>query len=749
MKNYSEELYVSTDREVYFAGEQVFFKVFCLNRLTHRPSAISKVAYVSLLDENNIPLLQVKTGIDSFSGSGQIVLPGTIRTGNYYLSTCTHWMQNFSPDLFSYKKISVINPYQRVNRIKIPSGESVPFFVEFFPESGSIIRGKMTLVGFKCLDKNNFPIEVKGFISDSENNILCNINSDRYGYGFFSINPSDTGKLYLVTRNENSVRHRFELPPVIESGISIHLTTDRNQQVFRINVLRSDGFTIADKEFFLVYSPVSFSPFSEEINLFIDKHINLSKSTLPSGLATLTIIDDSGVEYAKRWIYNDKSDLIYYGINKEKNSYQPREKVKVEISATDNDGKPLQSDLVVSVVKSFTSVKKSDLIQESVQLPGMISAENDSLFSDVNNQLIFYKGKTGLPKAVSQDTLPEYLPEPDGHIVSGKIKSGITNEPLINENITFSIVGRKARCSFTTTDNYGRFTFITREPGTHEIVIVPLSEEFENYYVELDNPYPLSFSKLTPERFYVDTTMLSDINDAIISCQVRNIYEPFIMAEKEKVSDALVTDFYGKADYTTQISKYIELTSLKEVFKEIVPGVYTVTKKNRSYINLIIDGTVMAEDANPLVIVDGVPVINHERVLRIPPNRVEQIDVMSSKYFVASVTINGIVDITTTKGNLNDIDFNKPLFRQEFESLQHKPVFITPEYYSQSQKESRLPDFRNTLYWNGDLKTDATGKVFVEFFASDEEGNYVISVEGFTSNGAKGRSATEMTVNKL
>ena len=50
----------------------------------------------------------------------------------------------------------------------------------------------------------------------------------------------------------------------------------------------------------------------------------------------------------------------------------------------------------------------------------------------------------------------------------------------------------------------------------------------------------------------------------------------------------------------------------------------------------------------------------------------------------------------------------------------------------------RIPDFRNTLYWNPDMHTDKTGKSAVEFYSSDESGEYIITVEGMTGDGRRG-----------
>ena len=148
---YSEELYVRTDRDIYIVGESVYLKVFCFSNLTHNTSGISNVAYVSLLDRSNNPVLQVKIRINGLSGSGYFTLPDSLSTGNYYIATCTHWMRNFSPELYSYKNISVINPFRNIDRIRMRGHDTEADTVIFYPESGNIIAGAETAIGFRCL----------------------------------------------------------------------------------------------------------------------------------------------------------------------------------------------------------------------------------------------------------------------------------------------------------------------------------------------------------------------------------------------------------------------------------------------------------------------------------------------------------------------------------------------------------------------------------------------------------------------
>jgi hypothetical protein len=125
----------------------------------------------------------------------------------------------------------------------------------------------------------------------------------------------------------------------------------------------------------------------------------------------------------------------------------------------------------------------------------------------------------------------------------------------------------------------------------------------------------------------------------------------------------------------------------------------------------------------------------------------EKVDVLISKYFISDIVLDGILHFVTKRGNLGVYDMDKSVFRQEYEFMQNKNEFYSPDYSLDSLKNNHLPDFRNTLYWNPYLRTDKTGKTDIEFYSSDESGEYTIRVEGITSDGKTGTASIPLIVN--
>ncbi len=745
--SYGEELYVTTDREVYFTGENVFLKIFKLNRLTHTPSDVSKVVYIELLDSYSNPAVQIKAAVENISGTGEFRIPDTLRTGNYLIRSGTLWMQNFSPDFFSYKQISVINPFENLSRISLPDPFQQPYSVMFFPESGNLVSGTETVTGLRSYDTKGDPVSINGYIVNEKNDTLSKVNTDENGYGKFTVKPEGNSKLHLATYDNNRKQLMFPLPEVQDSGIAFKVGPASNGLI-KLKISMAGAYASGSDKYQLVYSPVSMSAFRQEIHPAKEIEIPLRQGNLPAGLAKISITNSKGDILAMRWIYNDIIREIFYNISAGDKEYASREKVTINITATDGEGNPVESNFSVSVVKSF-SVEENTAghplrVTQLARLAGMKPV---AAFTDINDYLIFVNDLDDPSNnAAVSESFPEYYPEPEGHLISGFIRNTTSGDPLREETIVLSYVGKTARSSFTRSDENGNFNFVTMGKGKKEIVIQPLSPELGNYYVELTNPFPEVLKKYKPEAFHIDSSRLEEINKAIISMQVGSIYKPFLNPASKGPDVPYEPDFFGQPDLTINMSDYIELTSFREVIKEIVPGVSTYKRNDRSNFRLINKYPNYGFETNPMIIVDGIPVSDLDKVLAINSGDLEKIDILNTRYFVSDLMIEGIIDLTSKKGDLGVMEFTRPVFRQEFEALQNEAGFFSPDYSDETMKNNRIPDFRNTLYWNPLLKTDKQGQAGVEFFTSDETGAFTIIVEGISPDGNPGRSSSTFRV---
>jgi hypothetical protein len=454
-------------------------------------------------------------------------------------------------------------------------------------------------------------------------------------------------------------------------------------------------------------------------------HLNLpiGSDTITSGSDNMLhfIIadaDNSAIRVKGQSFPAESNKQINYSITLEKPIYSSGEKIKMKISATDMVGNPVKTDLSVSVAKS--SVANSNKL---------------------TSFYCFNKGNNIIKRVDGQDNLAEL----EGHLISGYMRLKTTDEPLKKTALSLSFVGKTARCQFGVTDDNGEFNFVIKESGLNEIVIQPLSPDIVGYYIELNQPFSNSFSKFKSAAFYLDSSKINEINKAIVGMQINNIYEPFRQSSTYE-SKIIIPDFYGMPENSIKMADYIELTSLREVVKEIIPNVYTQKQNGKYYFKLINKFRGQPFENKPLILVDGVPVYNFEKVLSINSKEIERADIINTRYFFAENIFDGIVSFITKKGNLSVMEFDNSIFRQVYEGCQVSDNFYSPDYSSGVIKNNRIPDYRNTLYWKPDVQTGKNGSAEVIFFTSDEIADFTIVVEGITSDGKIGYSSASFKV---
>ena len=105
-----ERLYVSTDKECYLAGEQLWVSAFCYDASSGIPSPVSAVAYLEIQNLSGT-VSQAKIALTGGRGSGMISLPLSIPTGIYRLSAYTRYMYSESNLNFFSKFVKLFSCY--------------------------------------------------------------------------------------------------------------------------------------------------------------------------------------------------------------------------------------------------------------------------------------------------------------------------------------------------------------------------------------------------------------------------------------------------------------------------------------------------------------------------------------------------------------------------------------------------------------------------------------------------------------
>ena len=261
--------------------------------------------------------------------------------------------------------------------------------------------------------------------------------------------------------------------------------------------------------------------------------------------------------------------------------------------------------------------------------------------------------------------------------------------------------------------------------------------------IELVDPFSDKVSAKILPAFDLSEEMKNIISDDNVSMQVQNGF----VSEKLKQFDAPLVDstaFFGSPDIQYLLDNYTRYSTMEEVLREYVYEVLVRRKKENFHLIVSdVDNNIFLDD--PLTLVNGIPVSDANKVIKYDPLKVKRIDIVKRRYFYGPSIFNGVLSFVTYQSDPSILSELKPVVL-EYEGLQYQREFYSPVYETPDQISSRLPDFRNFLYWSPDIHIDADGHTEINFFTSDLKGKYVAVLQGMNVEGRVGQTSLSFEV---
>ncbi|MGL4632373.1 MAG: TonB-dependent receptor plug domain-containing protein, partial [Leadbetterella sp.] len=144
--------------------------------------------------------------------------------------------------------------------------------------------------------------------------------------------------------------------------------------------------------------------------------------------------------------------------------------------------------------------------------------------------------------------------------------------------------------------------------------------------------------------------------------------------------------------------------------------------------------------------------VDAETISFIPTCDIAAIDVLKGPdaSIFGSNGANGVIAVLTRTGNGLDavIPRNSPGTLVETRMGYQAPKDYSQTIFRGDEYDTGLPDFRTTLYWNPNIKTDRNGKATFSFFTSDSSGPFTVDLQGISNNGKVGTALFEIKTTK-
>lgn len=316
--------------------------------------------------------------------------------------------------------------------------------------------------------------------------------------------------------------------------------------------------------------------------------------------------------------------------------------------------------------------------------------------------------------------------ENEGHVVTAMVSEN--GKPAQGIQIVAGIKGSRAAIAAGQTDANGITTMIIPiSYNSNQLLLSPRSGKDKSLTVkvlqDMDMGTPISFPCLK-----LDESMRDDINARIFNRGVTASYHGESIRLYE-IPERDSTDFYGKPDSRYILDEYVRFPVLEEVITEIMPDLRLRKNDGEQTLQVLNLPTRSFFNNAPLVLVDGIPVRSTKEILEIDPLTIRCIDLITRRYMMNDTEFEGVVHFKTYKPERSNLKTASSDLIAPFKSLQEKASLQSPDL---SGNQDRLPDHRNILYRELDLKADASGKADIRLQSSDAEGSYRITVRALT-----------------
>ncbi len=561
--------------------------------------------------------------------------------------------------------------------------------LSFYPEGGDLVCNVNNQLAFKALNEFGKPADVEGKIFDSNNSEVGNFKTFHQGMGTVDFIPL-RGEHYTakITKPEK-IKTIYALPEALERGYALHTEKQNGEQLpIIISSTETEELSLVAQVRGEVYFTKSFNVSPGKNTLYIPV------TNFPIGVAQITLFDNKGIARAERLSFVNKQKQLKISIETDKDKYLPREKVNMTIKVSDERGLPMPSSLSLSVVDdkllSFADDKQGNIlsalllqsdIKEKIEEPAFYFNTKESKAETALDNLLMTSGWRRFTwEQVTDNNLSPSTHLAEKAIISGVISDGYKAKTL--SGVTVSVQNTTIK---TVTDKEGRFI--------------------------LKN---------------VDLSQLATLEIKASGYGPQNI----VVAEYNENTNIYLYDnnYYGNLDYEIPRPAGGAGRGFNNVPQMVQNemALDNLDRKAPAPVNNLLKGNNKVKEA------DKIPDAKKNQPVKQEIALAKIVDVRSAVANQGAKRKMHRGDDMLVMDEMGELAPQEPIYYRA-------RVFASPDYSNDVQPELRT-DFRSTIYWNGNVQTDRTGKTVVSFYNSDEITSFRAVAEGIATDGSIGRT---------
>lgn len=327
----------------------------------------------------------------------------------------------------------------------------------------------------------------------------------------------------------------------------------------------------------------------------------------------------------------------------------------------------------------------------------------------------------------------KYIPEFEGEVIKGKIvpANGTRGGDLSGMNVFLSVPGGDGEIYTSVSNSKGEVSFFTENIfGRRECVLEVIPKDStEKYTVELADPFLHPVVKL-PEQLTLRRDFTKTLEERSFGVQIMRNYGSDTLFESEV---PLHNPLLGGKKRIYNLDDYTRFPVMEEVIIEYVTELrYRKSGKSAQILVRWEDSfnSVAYSRDNTLVLIDGIPVFNHNKILEYDPLKVKSLSIFGDRYYIGNLSYTGIASFKTYTGKYQGLTFDKNVRIVDFDGAQ-----LVSGLSGRGFESGLYPDYRNTIYWEplSKFTKSETKKILIR--TPSIPGNYIVVTEGVSYDG--------------
>jgi hypothetical protein len=744
-----EKVFLHTDKSFYTAGEIVWFKMYVMDGIFHKPLSVSKVGYVELLDKENVPVYRTKIELNEKNSGGSIQLPFGIKSGNFILRAYTNWMKNSGAANFFESKLTIVNALKssEIADEKTP----LSYRVNLFPEGGYLVNGLPSKVAFHVKDKFGKGVDATGVLVNASNDTLSSFTPNRFGMGHFELTPQNGTAYKAVFKLPDGKVISESLPSIMEQGYNMKVEEIAGD---KISISVKTNLRLSYPEIYLLaqtrqlVKAVRKSVVADNTALFI-----IDKSSLGEGVSQFTIFDSEKRPVGERLFFIQPKKHNELRVQIAKGQYGYRDRVNLSLDSL--KGGTAHLSLAVYQLDELQS-GEAVTIQEYVWLTSELNGtiEDPAYYFSVSTEevrratdylMLTYGWRRFKWQQVLNEAVTNKFPkERSSHIVTGKVIDTRTNSPARDIQVFLSAPNSMQKLFTAISDSTGTISFDIKDfYGAGELTLQtnPYKDSF--YKVEIVSPFSEQYTNVIQPPLNLTPALQNTLQNHSISMQAQHIYLADSIAKYYKPNIIDTFSFYGMANNKYRLDDYKRFTTMEEVLREYVREVNVGIKGSNTSLRFKLLNETRREfyTDNILVMVDGIPLFNANRIFNVDPLKINNIEIIPRNYVLGSSVFQGVANFLSYDGTYKGLELEPNALTIDYEGLQMQREFYVPDYSTEAQLNNRIPDLRNTLLWVPNVSSNQ-----ISFYTGDNKGKFLVVLQGITENGQPISSTAQFEV---